>query len=381
MKQSTAPIWDIFCNVIDNWGDIGVCWRLTQQLSQQGIFVRLWVDDAKALSWMQSPSDFPVQIIHWTKTTPCTIPGQAFIEAFGCHAPDNFLQKVAKQQCPSVWINLEYLSAQNNIDLLHGLPSLQQYGPAKGLTRWFFYPGFTSKTGGLLRESTLDAQQNIFNAEHWLQQTFTPIIPQAQRISLFCYPNQALPELLQQWAQSSSPIHLLATPGHTTQQINALNLSSTTTSDTPNTTHHHNLSITRLPYLSQKNFDHLLWSCDLNIVRGEDSWIRALWAKKPLIWQPYTQEDGEHLNKLRAFMALIPNAPQAWQQFQLDWSLQTPPRWKDLSNTLPQTAAALAHRRKQLQQMPDLCTSLVTFVNQKYKDQQTPKTPRNQQKL
>ena len=368
MKPSTQPIWDIFCNVIDNWGDIGVCWRLAKQLSQSGIIPRLWIDDPSALSWMSSPSDPVVQIIHWTKNPPEPTPGQAFIEAFGCHAPDAFLHAAAMQahhQKAPVWINLEYLSAQNNIDSLHGLPSLQQFGPAKGLTRWFFYPGFTTNTGGLLREADLTTQQNQFNATQWFQQTGIPIIPGALRISLFSYPNQALPGLIQQWIQSPTQIHLLATPGHTIQQIDALHLPASTHSLLSNTTQHHNLSITRLPYLTQTDFDHLLWSCDLNMVRGEDSWIRALWANKPLIWQPYIQDDNEHSNKLEAFIERIPQAPIAWKNFQRQWNLQTPIHWAEFSNTLPQTAKALRHWQNQLRQMSDLCTSLTLFVNQK----------------
>ncbi|WP_157072023.1 elongation factor P maturation arginine rhamnosyltransferase EarP, partial [Cupriavidus sp. HPC(L)] len=42
----TIRSWDIFCTVIDNFGDIGVCWRLARQLAQEhGHAVRLWVDD------------------------------------------------------------------------------------------------------------------------------------------------------------------------------------------------------------------------------------------------------------------------------------------------------------------------------------------------
>ncbi len=37
---------DIFCAVVDNYGDIGVCWRLARQLAHEhGMTVRLWVDD------------------------------------------------------------------------------------------------------------------------------------------------------------------------------------------------------------------------------------------------------------------------------------------------------------------------------------------------
>ena len=44
--------WDIFCKVIDNYGDMGVCWRLAADLASRAHRVRLWVDDLAALSWM-----------------------------------------------------------------------------------------------------------------------------------------------------------------------------------------------------------------------------------------------------------------------------------------------------------------------------------------
>ena len=50
--MQTGQLWDIFCTVIDNHGDLGVCWRLTRQLRDAGQRVRLWVDDASALAWM-----------------------------------------------------------------------------------------------------------------------------------------------------------------------------------------------------------------------------------------------------------------------------------------------------------------------------------------
>ena len=62
-----------------------------------------------------------------------------------------------------------------------------------------------------------------------------------------------------------------------------------------------NLQIKQLPYLSQVDYDHLLWACDLNFVRGEDSVVRALWAGKPFVWQIYPQDDQAHHVKLDAF--------------------------------------------------------------------------------
>jgi uncharacterized repeat protein (TIGR03837 family) len=72
----------------------------------------------------------------------------------------------------------------------------------------------------------------------------------------------------------------------------------------------------------QQGFDRLLWSCDFNIVRGEDSFLRAQWAAKPFIWHIYPQEDDYHLIKLRAFMTLYchnlaPEIADSWQALNL----------------------------------------------------------------
>ena len=61
------------------------------------------------------------------------------------------------------------------------------------------------------------------------------------------------------------------------------------------------LRVHYLPALTQAEYDHLLWSCDLNLVRGEDSFVRAQWAGKPFLWQAYPQDDGAHVAKLAAF--------------------------------------------------------------------------------
>ena len=37
--------WDLFCRALDNYGDIGVGWRLAADLGARGEAVRLWLDD------------------------------------------------------------------------------------------------------------------------------------------------------------------------------------------------------------------------------------------------------------------------------------------------------------------------------------------------
>ena len=160
-------IWDIFCRVIDNHGDLGVCWRLCADLAQRGHAVRLWVDDASALAWMAPQGCAEVQVRAWPND-PTFHMGDVVVEAFGCELP-NAIQALMVQGTPPVWINLEYLSAEGYVARSHGLPSPVMSGPARGATKWFFFPGFTPETGGLLREPDMAARQAAFDRQAWLQ--------------------------------------------------------------------------------------------------------------------------------------------------------------------------------------------------------------------
>ena len=206
-------IWDIFCRVIDNHGDLGVCWRLCADLAQRGHAVRLWVDDASALAWMAPQSCAQVQVRGWPNDPEFHM-GDVVVEAFGCELPDA-IQALMVQGTPPVWINLEYLSAETYVARSHGLPSPVMRGPARGATKWFFFPGFTPDTGGLLREPDLAARQAVFDRHTWLQglPLDRPIEKNERLISLFCYEPEALPDLLKQLSQSDEPTRLLVTQG------------------------------------------------------------------------------------------------------------------------------------------------------------------------
>ena len=177
--MQTGLLWDIFCTVVDNHGDLGVCWRLSRQLRDAGHRVRLWVDDASALAWMapaasrgQEPD---IDIRAWAQASQASVlsalpPADVWIEAFGCEIPEAFVTHgVATYPRPPAWINLEYLSAEDWVPRMHGLPSPVMSGPAKGWTKRFFYPGFTQGTGGLLHEADLLQRQQAFDRAAWRQ--------------------------------------------------------------------------------------------------------------------------------------------------------------------------------------------------------------------
>ena len=360
--MKTGNLWDIFCRVIDNYGDIGVCWRLSVDLATRGEQVRLWVDDARALRWMAPEGAPGVEVRRWSESTKtdALLTGDILVEAFGCDIAPEFIAAYAKKMQAdgqrAVWINLEYLSAESYVDRNHGLPSPVTTGPGAGLSKHFFYPGFSPATGGLLRESDLAARQARFDRVAWLQQIGIEF--QGERlISLFCYEPPALGDLLDRLASSGASTRLLVTAGRAAAAVNAW-------SESKNSTHplwnrHKTLAVSYLPALSQRDFDHLLWACDLNFVRGEDSLVRALWADKPFIWQIYPQQDAAHQRKLVALLNLL-NAPPSLRVFHQIWNGVQHAILPALALSSWQQTVTRA-RARQLQQ-EDLVTQLMRFA-------------------
>lgn len=343
--------WDIFCKVIDNYGDIGVCWRLARQLAARGQAVRLWVDDASALRWMAPQGCAGVEVRPWGAPLDMEglASGEVLVEAFGCELPPEFVQRYVDWRAadgqPARWINLEYLSAESYVERSHGLPSPVMQGPGRGLSKRFFYPGFTSATGGLLREPDLMQRQAGFGRDAWLAARGITASPGRPLVSLFCYEPAALPELLALLAGHNA--QLLVTAGRATAAVRACALPA-------------GLQVHTLPHLTQDDYDHLLWACDLNFVRGEDTLVRALWSGRPFVWQIYPQDDGAHHAKLEAFMRQI-QAPASLQAWHRTWNgLDARPlAWPEL----PGWQTAVLQARQGLLGQPDLLSRLLEFAD------------------
>ena len=240
----------------------------------------------------RSPHGAPrVEVLHWTHANVDTPSGDVVIEAFGCELPQAFIQGMARRQRPAVWINLEYLSAEGYVERSHGLPSPQFSGAGLGLKKWFFFPGFTAATGGLLRESDLMQRRAAFDGPAWLRRQGLSRQINERVVSVFCYPNAPVAALLR--ALSDQPTLVLLTPGAAQDDGLVTSIDGGT----------HLVRTAALPWLEQTEFDHLLWACDINFVRGEDSWVRAIWAGAPFVWNIYPQHDGAHAAKLEAFLA------------------------------------------------------------------------------
>ncbi len=302
--------WDIFCKVIDNYGDIGIAWRLARGLVREhGLPVRLWVDDLHAFQriWPAISIEAEQQVCEgvtvcaWRTPFAAAVPAQVVIEAFGCALPESYLAAMSAHSPPPVWINLEYLSAEPWVAGHHGLPSPH---PRLPLTKYFFFPGYTPDTGGLLVEADLTERRSIFMQRGalplWCELGLDPPQGDELRVSLFAYENPALPALLDAWAADAQPITCLVPEGRVIAQLAAwLGVPGLQAGDA----HRRGaLQVQVLPFLGQDAYDHLLWACDLNFVRGEDSCVRAQWAARPLVWQAYPQTGDAHWDKLNALL-------------------------------------------------------------------------------
>lgn len=360
---------DIFCTVVDNYGDIGVCWRLARQLANEhGAAVRLWVDDLKSLQRLCPKVDAAldeqhcrgVEVLRWHQTHGRGVPhafphpqsassqalarwgekvAELVIEAFACELPERYVAAMAAQEHKPVWINLEYLSAENWVEGCHKLPSPH---PRLPLIKYFFFPGFTPQTGGLLLERDLIARRSAFQHDPRAIAAFWQGlgVPQPQadelRVSLFSYENPALPELLHAWEEGAHYLTCLLPEGRALPQVAAY--FGQEHGRAGDVWQRGKLCVQVLPFVEQERYDELLWACDINFVRGEDSFVRAQWSGKPFIWQAYPQHDGVHMQKLRAFIVrycagLPPDAAQALQGLWEAWNGENglPAGWNDFA--------------------------------------------------
>ena len=434
---------DIFCRVIDNYGDIGVCWRLAcnllqtihtypdlallklitevasqhQLTSSQALaysssenkiasakqerqpskslpLIRLWVDDLKSFqrilplvdaqlsiqtlginhnnqvaesqiigfiqihAWQVnlsnegvlmsahlSSSDEPASHHYPSRNDISSIPHQPLstitpapisIEAFACELDPNYIASMPGHT--KYWFNLEYLSAEDWVDSFHAQASLQNNGVAK----YFFFPGFTQGTGGLLRETDLinrldDFLHNPQAQADWLNQYMGEDVCQAWQdgtrlMSFFSYPHAPIESLFKALLASEDRYILLMPHGVVpeAEDMLAALLKHQSPYSYPLTSQTKEIlkatdkiRIHRFEFIEQYQFDYLLSLCDINFVRGEDSFVRAIWAAKPFVWHIYPQEEQAHLDKLCAWLDSY-SMPNAYRELLVAWNRNAP---------------------------------------------------------
>ena len=370
---------DLFCRVIDNYGDIGICWRLARQLhAEHGIAVRLWVDDLASFQRLCPDVDTSaenqvvqgVAVRHWRDQDGMYTPedvADIVIEFFAVDLPPHYVAAMAQCTPRPVWFNFEGLTAEEWVEGCHRLTSPH---PQLPLTKHFFFPGFTDKTGGLLHEAALFDERRAFLAGPAIASDFlqslgaSPAELAATRVSLFCYPVAPVAPLFEAWQGGAEAITCFVPEGVATQAVQGF-LGGDAVAGAVATRGH--LTVRVLPFLPQPDYDKLLWACDVNLVRGEDSWVRAQWAGKPFVWHIYPQDDNLHHKKLRAFLQRYAVGLDAISAFTLAWNgvhldADWPALWRGLRAEAPQIAARAVAWEREVTAYGDLTGNLVAFA-------------------
>ncbi len=335
--EREAERWDVFCKVVDNYGDAGVAWRLARSLARShGKRVRLWLGDLAVLARLRPEVDTfletqlvdGVEVARWRETFAPGDIADVVIETFGCDSPEAYVAAMARRSPRARWINLEYLSAEEWVEGSHALPSPH---PRLPLVKHYFFPGFTAKTGGLLREEGLLGRRDAFQAA----------LPRRQRLraSVFAYPCAPVDALLRAFDAATPPVEPWV-PGVTAA------------------------------FVSQDRYDEMLWSCDVNFVRGEDSFVRAQWAARPFVWNIYPQEQGAHWVKLAAFLARYTEGldrgdaaavTAMWEAWNRGQGVEA--AWRDFAARLEALTAHAKGWARRLATRRDLTAAIVDFAD------------------
>ncbi|OWW21564.1 elongation factor P maturation arginine rhamnosyltransferase EarP [Noviherbaspirillum denitrificans] len=369
----------LFCKVVDNFGDIGICWRLARQLQQEhGIDVALWVDDLRSFQRIcpEVAINADVQqlagvtVRHWRDQEgefSASDVADIVIEFFGVDIPPGYITAMAQREPRPAWFNLEGLSAEEWVEGCHTLPSPH---PRLPLKKHFFFPGFTSKTGGLLHEAALEGQREQFQSDQATMAAFmaqfgvTPEEMASLKVSLFCYPHAPVPKLFEAWQDGDTAVTCVVPQGVAADAVRTF-LGMDAKPGAVRTVGA--LTVRVLPFVAQPDYDKLLWACDLNFVRGEDSFVRAQWAGKPFIWHIYPQDKDLHHVKLRAFLGRFAPALQSLNAVSLAWNGAEdagsgwPALWAQFHAEMPIIGARTADWRSEMLANGDMTSQLLKF--------------------
>ena len=371
----------LFCTRIDNWGDIGVTWRLARALAARGRGVIWWVDDLAAARTYTAHAPLPasVELRHWTRDAPtpedrvvlATV--AAVVEAFACGFSPAWLETFAAISPPPTWIVLEHLVTEPWAAEVHGLSSPH---PRLPLTARWCVPGFEPHSGGLLREEPLPppfarscartqpCDTLPSSAASPLTPSSPPLWPHSlplpldryRHISLFCYPDAPLGGFLTALAADPTPTLIWVPPEASRAALAAHGIALTDTPlPWPETPHR----FEPIPFLPPDAYDQLLAFCTLNWVRGEDSFLRAQWAARPFVWSPYRRPDGAHATFAAAFRARFRGD---WPLADTEPAIADPATWQRAFATLPAWEAHCWRWRQTLLALPSLVDALLGLI-------------------
>lgn len=301
---------DIFCEIIDNYGDIGVVYRFAKEMKRvyKDIEVRVIlnrVDELLKINKKAVDIDFQeIDGITYIKEKELKKGLKKYgvsdiiVEAFGCEIFEEYI-KLAKEKS-KLWINLEYLSGEKWIEDFHLQTSLID---SVTLKKIFYMPGFSKNSGGIIiDEDFLKRKENgEKNREEILNKFFKDIDFKNKKVgSIFSY-EKNFENLLEELRGREEEFVLLLMGEKTHESFDKL-LEKKHIESFGNLIKYDKITLKKVEFLSQEEYEEVISVCDFNFTRGEDSIVRAILLGKPFLWHIYLQEEKAHMDKLNAFI-------------------------------------------------------------------------------
>ncbi|WP_298975110.1 elongation factor P maturation arginine rhamnosyltransferase EarP [uncultured Fusobacterium sp.] len=278
---------DIFCEVIDNYGDVGVAYRLARELKRiyPNKKLRFIINQTEELSLIKKKDN--ITVLTYKDINKIENSADLVIETFACNIPEMYMNIALKSS--KLMINLEYFSSENWVDDFH----LQESFLGGNLKKYFFIPGLSKKSGGIILDKEfLDRKNKVQeNREYYLKQ-FNINENYDLIISVFSY-EKNFDNFLKTLQELDKKVLLLLLSEKT--QKNFIKYFD-------NNNYYDKIKIVKLPFFTYDKYEELLALCDINLVRGEDSFVRALLLGKPFLWHIYPQDEDTHIMKLESFL-------------------------------------------------------------------------------
>ena len=277
---------DIFCQVIDNYGDVGVAYRLAREFKRvyPNKKLRFVINQIEELNLIRKSED--IEIILYKDISKIENSAD-LIESFGCEIPKEYMDKALKNS--KLIINLEYFSAEKWVDDFH----LQESFLGGNLKKYFFIPGLSEESGGILldnefleRKKKVEANKEYYLEKFGIKEKYDLIG------SVFSY-EKNFDSLIEELKKLDKKVILLILSEKT--QKNFIKYFD-------NGNNYDKIKFVKLPFFTYDKYEELLALCDFNLVRGEDSFVRALLLGKPFLWHIYPQDENTHIKKLESFL-------------------------------------------------------------------------------
>ena len=301
---------DIFCEIIDNFGDIGVVYRISKELKKifQNVRIRIVLNrldefkvinkKAKDLDYQEIDGLIYVTEKYLKENIETFETADVFIEAFGCNVYDEYVKKAKENS--KLWINLEYLSGEKWIEDFHLQQSLID---SKVLKKIFYMPGFSEKSGGVIIDSGFLERKNYGekNREVVLKKYFSEYDLKNKFVgTIFSYEKnfENLLETLKNYDKET----FLILMGEKTQKSFLEILQKKSIESFGKTVKYGKITMLYADFLSQEEYEEVISAVDFNFTRGEDSFVRGILLGKPFMWHIYLQEEKAHMDKIRAFI-------------------------------------------------------------------------------